>query len=605
MRSSAKYIFWFLAVTFVGGFLLAESSGLLGRATVTPTTAVATVNGEEIPYNTWVAVSQNRSQEEEQRLGRALTLDERRRIDDEAFEQLVTSILLEQEYKKRDISVSPEEIVEAAQTNPPPQLLQSPELQTEGQFDLAKYKRFLASPAARQQGLLLQLENYYRNQIPQEKLYGQLASDVYVTDADMWRSYRDLHDSAQVSFVAFDPATVPDSKVSVGDAEIRDYYDKHKSEFERSGRAVVTVVSIPRVITAADTQAVIAHARQLRDEIVKGTSKFEDVAKRESADTVSGAQGGFLGRGPKGRFVKEFEDAAYALTPGTVSEPVKTPFGIHLIKVDERKGDTLAVRHILLRITQSDSSATRTDRSADSLSRMAASSDQPQKFDSAAKVLGLKEMHGTAVEGDPLVINGRMIPSVSAWAFGGAKVGETSDMFDSDDGYYLARLDTLSAGGQMSLDDAKATIRQKLLADKKLDALMPDAQAFAKQAAQTSLDAAAKAKGLKVEQTPLFNRLAFVPGLGRFDQAIGAAFALPQGAVSAPVKSDGNVVVLRVDKRIDANRAEFEKQKDEQRRQMVQALRQQRVRTFLAALRKEAKVDDNRKKILAAGRRES
>ena len=605
MRSSAKWVFWILAVTFIGGFLLVETSGLLGRATVTPATPVAKVNGEEIPYSTWVNVTQNRAQEEEQRLGRALTLDERHRVDDEAFEQLVTGILLEQEYKKRGIVVSAEEIVEEARNNPPPQLFQSPELQTDGRFDPQKYQRFLSSPAARQQGLLLQLENYYRNQIPQEKLYAQLASDVYVTDAELWRNYRDIHDSAQVSFVALDPSKVSDSQVTVSDAEIRDYYNAHKPAFVRTGRAVVSVVSIPRVISAADTQAVIARARQLRAEIENGAT-FEDVAKRESIDTISGAQGGSLGRGAKGRFVKEFEDAAYALTPGTISEPVTTPFGVHLIKVDERKGDTLAVRHILLRIQQSDSSASRTDRRADSLSTMAgATTDNPQKFDSAAKVLGLRMEHGTATEGEPLMIAGRMVPSVSAWAFGGVKVGETSEMFDAEDGYYLARLDSLTEGGQQSLEQSKGAIREKLLVQKKLDALVPEAQALASQAVASSLEDAAKAKGLTVEQSPLFSRVSFVPGLGRVSQPIGAAFALPVGAVSAPIKSDESVVVMRVDRRIEANRAEWEKQKEDQRRQMLQALRQQRVRTFLATLRKDAKVDDDRKKIAAAGRRES
>ena len=77
----------------------------------------------------------------------------------------------------------------------------------------------------------------------------------------------------------------------------------------------------------------------------------------------------------KGRFVPEFENAAYALKVGEISEPVLTPFGYHLIKVDEHKGDTIAIRHILLPITQSDSAATATDRRADELAKIAASSD--------------------------------------------------------------------------------------------------------------------------------------------------------------------------------------------------------------------------------------
>src|SRR5205085_2086831 len=144
------------------------------------------------------------------------------------------------------------------------------------------------------------------------------------------------------------------------------YFDQHKTDFAGPGRAVLSVVMIPRVVTAADSAAARTRALQLRDEIAKG-AKFEDVAKRESADTASGAQGGDLGRGGKNRFVPEFEKAAYALKVGEVSQPVLTPFGYHLIRVDEHKGDTLALRHILIKIQPSDSASTRVDREADQL----------------------------------------------------------------------------------------------------------------------------------------------------------------------------------------------------------------------------------------------
>ena len=109
----------------------------------------------------------------------------------------------------------------------------------------------------------------------------------------------------------------------------------------------------------ADTAAARDRAAAIRAEVAGG-AKFEDVAQRESADSVSGARGGDLGRGPRGRFVPEFETAAYALEPGELSQPVQTQFGYHVIRVDEKKGDTLALRHILVRIGQSDSTAAQT-----------------------------------------------------------------------------------------------------------------------------------------------------------------------------------------------------------------------------------------------------
>jgi peptidyl-prolyl cis-trans isomerase D len=321
--------------------------------------------------------------------------------------------------------------------------MQAPDLQTDGQFDPAKYQRFLSSPLARQQGLLFQLEQYYRAEIPKEKLFDQVASDVYISDEQLWRRFQDTHDSAQVSFVAFGPDRIPDSAVRVSDDEVRAYYDTHKKLFERSGTAKVSIMVIPRTVTAADSAAVRAHAVQLRSRILGG-EKFEDVARAESADSVSAANGGSLGKGPKGRFVAPFETAAYVLKPGEISQPVLTQFGYHLIRLDARKGDTLTLSHILLRIQQSDSAAAKTDRRADSLARMAASTDQPAKFDSAARALQIPVLKANVIEGNSLTVNGQFIPSVGPWAFQGAKPGETSELFDAEDGYYLSRLDSLT-----------------------------------------------------------------------------------------------------------------------------------------------------------------
>src|SRR3954466_1967407 len=98
MRASAKYIWLIIVVLFVGGFLLAQTSGLLGRAPVTPTTAVATVNGEDILATTWYQASQNLEQQETQRSSQSVSLDERKRLEDQAFDELVTNVLLRQEY---------------------------------------------------------------------------------------------------------------------------------------------------------------------------------------------------------------------------------------------------------------------------------------------------------------------------------------------------------------------------------------------------------------------------------------------------------------------------------------------------------------------------
>ena len=603
MRSSAKFVFWILAVAFIGGFLLAESSGLLGRSAVTPTTAVATVNGRDILYTDWQRRAQQlQQQQQQQQSGHTMSQDEVRALDNQAFDEMVSEILLEQEYRKRNIVVSDAELRDYARFAPPSWLQSAPDLQTNGRFDPAKYQRYLGSAQARQSGLLVALEQYFRTEVPKEKLFEQVTSGLYVTDAELWRSWQDANDSARASFVAYHPQpTAADTAVS--DADLRKYYDAHAAEFDRPAHAVLSVLSIPRSVSAADSAAVRAHIERLRAEIAGG-AKFADVAKRESADSATAGNGGELHHITRGQLVPEFERVAFALKPGELSQPVLTPFGWHLITEESRTGDTLDLRHLLLRIQPSDSSASRVDREADQLAKLTSGVDAPGKFQDAAKKLGLVPFRVTAIEGEPAQYQGKYVPSVSAWAFNGARAGETSDLFDSEDGYYIARLDSLFPGGK-SFDVVKDAVRARVAQDRALDRTLPAATQLAAAARSGSLEAAAAAAGQRVVTTALATRGALVKDFGSLGEAIGAAFTLPLQTISPPIRQQDGLFVLRVDARKPADRAAFDAVKTSLRARRLETLRRQRVQAFLEDLRKAATIKDMRKDINAQVRRQS
>lgn len=608
MRSLAKYVWLFVAVAFIGGFLLVETSGLLGRTVITPTTAVAVVNGREILYQDFINRVQQQVQQEQQQLQQrgstqSLTQDDNRRIENDVFDQMVMEVLLAQEYEKRHILVTEDEIKVYARELPPDWLVNQPELQTNGQFDMAKYQRYLSSSTAKQQGLLMMLEQHYRSEIPRRKLFDQIAAGAYVGENDLWRTWRDQHDSASASFVAFRPGADPAVAQAITDDELRKYFSAHKDQFKRAGRAVLSVLEVPRVVSAADTVAARNKALALRAEIVGG-EKFETVADRESPEAAG--QGGDLGRAARGRFVADFEKVAWALAAKELSQPVLTQFGYHIIRVDEKKADTLALRHILVPITPSDSSTSRIDRRADSLSNLAGNAVEPKKFDDAGAALRLTPIRVTAVENQPATAGNRVIPSVSAWAFGGATVGETSELFDDETGYYIARLDSLeeASGDEPAFDAVKSEVRARVITQRELDNFMLGAKLVA-DAATVSLESAATAKGLTVEKTPMFTRSSFVPGLGQVNEAVGAAFGLPIGIVSQPIRTDDAVFVLRVDRRVAADSAAWVAQKSVQKQQRAQGNQQQAIQMYLQDLRQSAKVDDRRKSINAAVRRQA
>jgi peptidyl-prolyl cis-trans isomerase D len=603
MRGVAKYIWIFLFIAFVGGFLLADMSGLIGQAPVTTSTVVAKVNGKEIPYLALENLTRTLATQQEQQLGRSVNLDEYRQLEQQAFDQLVSDVLLQQEYERRGIVVTDEEIIQAARFAPPPQFYTAPELQTEGRFDPDKYQRYLASPVARQQGLLAQLEDYYRSEIPRTKLFSQLVTETWLSDDQLWSVFKDERDSARVTFVALRPSPAQVAEAAVTEAEARAYYDDYRGRWERPGTAVVSLVSVNRVPTAADTAAIVDRLRALRAEIVSGRTSFADAARRESEDSVSAVDGGSLGRGPRGRFVAAFENAAFALRAGQISAPIRTDFGWHLIQATERNGDTLAPSHILLRVRQGDSTATLSDRTADRLASLAAGASEPAKFDEAATALGLLVTQVPLVEGQVAGYQGRGVGGVSGWAFSGVRVGETSDLLDDESGYYLARLDSLTPGGEQPYERVREEILQALRERRSVAGLVAQGEALLASAQGTSLEAAATAAGLPVDTSRAFTRLGFVEGLGFSNEAIGAAFGIPVGT-PALVRTIDAVVVLRVDWRTGASREAFTEQRLAQRQTMTNAAREARVRQFLDNLRREAKIVDRRREINAALRRQ-
>ncbi len=606
-RSFGKYIFWGLAVTFIGGFVFYESSGLFGRESGPSLgTTVVKVDGQDVAYGSYQRAIESAVQTEEQQRGRSLTLDERAQVEKKAYDDIVTEILLEHEYRKRGISVTQEEIVEYAKFSPPPQYAQLPELQTNGQFDFEKYQRFLRSPQAKAQGLLANLEGYYRSTIPKQKLFEQVAAGAFVSDARLWQIYRDAHDSAQVSYIAMRPTTVNPAEIT--DALARTYYDAHKADFQRPARAAVSVVSIPLQVTAADTAATRDSIVKLRAQILAAAdpkAAFTDLATRVSNDTSSATKGGDLGKSTGDQFVAPFSAAAKLLTVGEISAPVKTDFGWHLIRLDSKSGDTLSLRHILLSVTMNEAAATRATKRADSLATLAAGADAPAKFDDAAKKLGLPIMRATTFDGEPLTVAGRYVPNVSAWAFSGARDGESSEMFDDPSGYYVARLDTMHTEGVATFEEARDEIKERLARDKVVEEFMNLGRNITQSAASIGFEGAAQRRALTISKSAPFARTMQTEGLGGFNEAVGAAFSLPIGAVSQPIRTSDGVFVIRVDRRVPTDSAEFVKQREQQRTQALRGMREQMVRDYLEGLRKSASIVDSRKKLNAAARRQS
>src|SRR6266480_6773333 len=367
MRANAKWVFYILAIAFVGWLAVGQVMSILGPSG----NVVLRVNGREYQITEYQQRLQLAYEQYRQQNGTApLTREEEQQIQDQVINQMIQEALLQQEYKRLGIRVTDAEIIDAARTSPPPEVMRDPQFQTDSQFDIRKWQQFTSTTSDR--SLLAQLEAIYRQQIPLIKLQQYLTSHVYVSDAKLWRIYRDQHDSVRIASLAVWPYTIPDTS-AISDAELSTYVAKHQDDFKRPAVAYVRFIVQPRLPNAADSAAARAHVARVRNELARG-AKFEDVAKRESSDSLSGQRGGDLGWINKNEtsFVPEFMQGLRGLKPGQISAPVATRFGYHIIRLDQVKGDSLKVRHILIPVALQGEHLDLVEARADTLERLAA-----------------------------------------------------------------------------------------------------------------------------------------------------------------------------------------------------------------------------------------
>ena len=154
------------------------------------------------------------------------------------------------------------------------------------------------------------------------------------------------------------------NEVVVTPKEVKEFYDRIPSD---SLPYLTSEVEISEIIIKPEVNEVEAKLasdklNDIKQKIESGEETFEDMARKYSSDPGSGANGGDLGWSNRGSFVTEFEAAAYDLEKGEISELVETQFGYHIIKLEDRRGNQLSLKHILIKptITEEDLLLTKT-----------------------------------------------------------------------------------------------------------------------------------------------------------------------------------------------------------------------------------------------------
>ncbi|HUL03840.1 MAG TPA: peptidyl-prolyl cis-trans isomerase [Gemmatimonadales bacterium] len=601
MRENAKWIFYILAVAFIGWLVFDVGMGITGRGQYGRGDVVLKVDGREVHLPQYDAAVQYAYEQFRRQSGGALTREDQQEVQNQVVDELVQALLLDRQYRKLGITATDQEVIQAAQSTPPPEVEESPDFQTNGQFDISKWQRYLASGSDPQ--FLESLEARYRQQIPQYKLMQYLTADVYVPDAKLWRIYRDQHESTTVAVAAVRPEQIPDQDVTVSDEEVQQYYERHKADFKRPRVAYVSFIAQGRFPSAEDSAAALARARAVRADLARG-AKFEDVAKRESSDTASGNHGGDLGWIPHdgSGFDPQFVAGMRQLAPGALSQPVLSSFGYHIIRVDAVRHDSLHVRHILIPVELHGAHLDYVEARADTLDKLVAERSDGSALDSVGRKLGLRVVSGTRVmEGQRLTLGRYVIPDVSVWAFEN-NVGETSPVIDARPAYYVFRLDSLIPAGTPPLIEIRGAVLGAARLAKKHDAAARRADEVARAlSGVTDLTRTAPTPGLTVQTVGPFTRLSPPPLLQGNALVVGAAFGLKPGERSGVIADRSGFFIVQGVRRVAADSLAWLNQKESQRQELLQPVRQARVQAYLAALRSHARIVDRRKELFRPG----
>jgi peptidyl-prolyl cis-trans isomerase D len=584
----AVVIFTFLA------WMVVDLSGITGSAGFSRPQSVGKVDGQSLDSRDYELMVQRETQEQQQRTQATLGTDDYARIRDKVWNEWVDQAVLTAEFERRGITVTDVEVARAIQTTPLPELMGSEIFQTDGRFDMTKYARWLSSPSAAQ--VLPVLEERYKAELKRSKLLRVVTADVFVSDADLWQRYRDVNELVTVDLAAIIPRNaVPDSAVAVSDAEVEQYYRAHPDDFKRPETAYLSFVTTSRETDASDTAAARGRIAQIRTELAGG-ARFDDLARRESQDAVSAAQGGSLGTWAKGRMVPEFEAQAAKLPLNKVSEPFLTEFGFHLLEVTARTKDSITGRHILIPVELAGAHRDSIDAIADALDRLAADRVDPAALDTAARVLGLRVSRAVPVQrGTAVQAGAKVVANVGTWAFQKATAGAIGQIEQTGDALYLFRIDSIVPEGVPALEGIREVVAIQAREAKKWEAAKAVGANLQKRLDEgATLDMAARALGLPHQVVGPFSRVN--PPFPN-PTVTGTAFALLPKQRSGVIDTPEGYYLLESVSRTPADSAAFVREIDRLRDGAIRIARQERARMYLTALREHAEIVDRREEI--------
>ena len=594
MRENTKTILMVLVVAFMLTIII--DWGMGGFKTGQPRGVIATVEGADIHYEDFYKLYQSEIATYREQRGTEPEGADLEQIENRVFENLVQQRLLGAIIAEMDLSATDEEIVEEIYSNPPAILKNEDAFKdSTGVFDRARYEAALANPAADQ--FWNSVVGYLRSTVPIQKFGDMINSTSIVTDDEARSYYKKNNLQAKIDYLFYSTSQFGGNAAEPTDEEIKAYYENNKEEFASPEKRVLDYVLLELKPTAQDTQSVYKDAEQIVQDAKSG-QEFAELASLYSEDPGSAEKGGDLGFFGRGAMVKSFEDAAFAAQVGEVVGPVKSPFGLHIIKVEERKTERgevqVKARHILLTFKPQPSTRE-------------ALSEEASYIAEYAKESGLR----TVAEAEKVDIaqtepftEGSFIPGIgmqrriNRFAFKNDK-GTSSDVFQTDLGFLVVSVADAIPKRTDPLENVRASIVARLAADKKLEIAGAKAgEAYQKLQSGVAFEEIAAQDSLTIQSPDMFKISGYITGIGREPELVGKAFKLNIGDFSAPIKTARGYYIIQLLEKTEFDENAFQQEKDSVKRQLLRNKQATLFNGWYSLYREKADVKDYRQDYL-------
>jgi peptidyl-prolyl cis-trans isomerase D len=473
-----------------------------------------------------------------------------------------------------------------------------------------------------------EFEENLRRALLVDKLRAAVTDWVTVSEADVEREYRNRNEQVKLELAVFSPDRFR-GDVTLADADLETYYTEHQeryrvpeqrkiryllidtealratvdvppAEIERNYRENIEQYSTPEQVRAShillktegrDEGEVRTRAEEILKQ-VRGKADFAAVARKVSEDEGSAAQGGDLDYFGRGRMVPEFEEAAFALEPGQISDLVRSPFGFHIIRVaDKRPATTRSLDEVRGQIAE-ELGYERAQQRADELAeRLRGQIRNAADLDTAAQAHGLAVQESGFFGREEPIGGLGPAPAVADTAFTLGEGAVAGPVRVPRGQVFFATVESRDARVP-PLDEVRDRVRTDATRERAAELARTRAQALAPEFAK-SFGAAAKKAGVDVQTTELVARGSALPEVGVSSAVDAAVFELQAGQVSEPIATDAGIVVARVVERRDVKPEEWKAAADGLREELLNTQRGRFFQAYMSKARERSRAEIN------------